>query len=322
MNTFEYKARNRKGELITETIIAEDCDDLDNDYCDGIVIKNEDHICSAAICVLGQTTVVQDCDDHIYCNGQETCQNAGCIGGIAVDCSANDIPGIASCDNDPDNNPVTRDYFAGFVSECVNDEEGCTALISIPFTHSCDLSCGAQCESDDDCDDSDKYTQDKCESCVCEHSEIRCFKNSDCYDGELFTIDVCVNPGTTESYCESRKPRLDFIPRKKFFINNIRFNDLVYDELRAGDQLFVDLQFENVGRYDTKYATIRVTVEELGISRKIGPFKGPDVDAAMSRGVLLDIPEEAESGVYTVRISLSDLSGIRRTRHRDFRVIE
>lgn len=115
---------------------------------------------------------------------------------------------------------------------------------------------------------------------------------------------------------------IDIIPGKKFFISKIRTNQLVYDEIKPGDLLFVDLNFENIGRYNTKYATIRVTVPELGISRKLGPFRGPEIDEAMSRGLYLEIPENAKPDVYTARISLSDLKGIRRTRHRDFRIIK
>jgi len=42
----------------------------------------------------------------------------------------------------------------------------------------------------------------------------------------------------------------------------------------------------------------------------------------MSRGLYLEVPDDAEPGVYSVRISLSNLEGIRRTRYRDFRVTE
>ncbi|MBU1004571.1 MAG: putative Ig domain-containing protein, partial [Nanoarchaeota archaeon] len=114
---------------------------------------------------------------------------------------------------------------------------------------------------------------------------------------------------------------VDSLPREKFFISNIRSNYEVYAYVNPGDQLFTDLNFENIGRYNTRYATIRVTQAELGISRKAGPFTGPEIDEAMSHGVILDIPEDAKPGVYSLRISLSDLNGIRRTRYRDFRVV-
>ncbi|MBI2576027.1 hypothetical protein HYV84_02350 [Candidatus Woesearchaeota archaeon] len=115
-------------------------------------------------------------------------------------------------------------------------------------------------------------------------------------------------------------PRKVSDPREQFFVGRIRTNQQEYDIIPPGGDLFVDLTFENTGRYNTHDATIRVTVPELGISRKLGPFSGPEIGEEMSHGVVLDIPDDAEPGVYTVRISLSDLHGIRRSRHRDFRV--
>ena len=110
------------------------------------------------------------------------------------------------------------------------------------------------------------------------------------------------------------------LPRQKFLISEIRTNQLVYDEVSPGDLLYVDLNFENIGELDTRYATIRLTQYELGISRKLGPFRGPEADEAMSQGLYIEIPEDAEPGVYTLRITLSDLDGIKRTRHRDFKI--
>ncbi len=115
-------------------------------------------------------------------------------------------------------------------------------------------------------------------------------------------------------------PRKVSDPREQFFVGRIRTNQQEYDVIQPGGELFVDLAFENTGRYNTHDATVRVTVPELGISRKLGPFSGPEIGEEMSHGVLLEIPEDAASGVYTVRISLSDTQGIRRSRHRDFRV--
>ena len=270
----------------------------------------------------GDCAIDSDCDDGLYCNGAEVCSSGFCQSGTDVGCSLNDVPGIATCNNDPDNNPFTLDYFGGFVSSCSEEQDACVTTSTTTLTHTCDKNCGAVCEVDSDCADSDKYTEDIClEECVCEYESIECFENKECYDMDTSTVDTCVNSGTTASYCSYRDAKLDWLSREKFFIGSIRTNQLVYDTLNAGDQLFVDLRFENIGRYDTNKATIRITVEELGISRKLGPFSGPDVDDVMSKGLNLDIPKDAEPGVYTVRISLSDLNGIRRTRHRDFRIV-
>jgi len=282
------------------------CNGLDDD-CDNIIDN-------------GGNTL---CDDGVYCNGPEICSGVlGCQAGSSIDCSSYNLSGIAGCNKVPDNKPYTFDYFGGFTSVCNEDPDGCTVGV-INLTHTCDVGCGAACDQNSDCTDFDKYTKDICSSssCSCENIPIKCFEDEDCKDLNILTDDFCINPGKTTSYCEN-KYIIDILPRKKFLISQIRTNQLVYDEVQAGDQFFVDLNFENIGRRDTRYATIRITVSELGISRRLGPFSGPEVGEAMSRGLYVEIPKNAEPGVYTIRISLSDYNGIRRTRHRDFRIVE
>jgi len=126
-----------------------------------------------------------DCDDSLYCNGVETCQAGSCVNGTIVDCSSNDLAGISICTNDPDLNPFTYDFFAGFTSTCdeVNDE--CTSG-TISLTHTCDITqCSAECEVNNDCDDLDPLTDDVClADCSCEYTVIgQCIDNSDCDDG-------------------------------------------------------------------------------------------------------------------------------------------
>jgi len=282
------------------------CNGLDDD-CDNIIDN-------------GGNTL---CDDGVYCNGPEICAGVlGCQAGSSIDCSSYNLSGISTCAYSPDNKPYTFDYFTGFTSVCNEDPDGCTVGV-VNLTHTCDVGCGASCDKDSDCDDLNKYTKDVCSSssCSCENIPIRCFEDYDCDDSNILTDDFCIKAGTVDSYCEN-KYIIDLLPRKKFLISQIRTNQLVYDEVQAGDQFFVDLNFENIGRRDTRYATIRITVSELGISRRLGPFSGPEVGEAMSRGLYVEIPKNAAPGVYTVRISLSDYNGIRRTRHRDFRIVK
>ncbi len=95
----------------------------------------------------------EDCDDGLYCNGVETCEDGECISGDDINCSLNDILRIATCTNNPDNNPLTWDFFAGFTSVCNEDLDACTTG-TVDLTHTCDISwCGAGCEDNEDCDD-------------------------------------------------------------------------------------------------------------------------------------------------------------------------
>ncbi|MBD3309827.1 hypothetical protein GF351_01265, partial [Candidatus Woesearchaeota archaeon] len=141
--------------------------------------------------------VAGDCDDGIYCNGAETC-NTGtgiCEVGTPVDCSANDIPTIAACDWSPDDDPVTFDYFAGFASQCEEATQSCTSG-NLVISHVCDVdTCGAECEYDSDCDDSDALTIDTClGNCTCRHESV-----SDCivpYNDMNITNSTPLCPGT------------------------------------------------------------------------------------------------------------------------------
>ncbi|MDA1196599.1 MAG: tandem-95 repeat protein [Nanoarchaeota archaeon] len=140
-----------------------------------------------------------------------------------------------------------------------------------------------------------------------------------------FVVVVAVTDGTfivTQTFSITlERARLDINPRDRFHITTIRTNQAAHSDVRPGEMIFVDLGFENLGRRDTKHATIRVTEYDLGISRKFGPFSGPDVGDAMSNGASIRIPEDARPGVYTLRITLSDTQGIRRVRHREFRIV-
>ncbi|MFP3908977.1 MAG: hypothetical protein ACLFVX_03875, partial [Archaeoglobaceae archaeon] len=101
-----------------------------------------------------------DCDNGLYCDGQEVCSNNECNNGTQVDCSEYDISAIDTCDNNPDNNPFTLDYREAFESICDDNIDSCTNGDS-EIGHTCDTDrCGAECEVDSDCED--ECSQDQC----------------------------------------------------------------------------------------------------------------------------------------------------------------
>jgi hypothetical protein len=64
-----------------------------------------------------------------------------------------------------------------------------------------------QCLFDWQCDDLNGYTIDLCMfpgtvNSFCRHDAIICFTAADCNDGNPQTQDVCMNPGTVNSYCQ------------------------------------------------------------------------------------------------------------------------
>jgi len=161
-----------------ETTTTYDCNDDNHDYCNGTEIKHADYKCDSASCVIDTITTVKDCDNSLYCDGKETCEDAACVPGIPVDCSWANIEPIATCFNDPDSNPLTWDYFQGFTSECDEDTDSCTTG-TLTLVHTCNISeCGADCEKRTDCPanitDDICYHPTECELCECVYGHEFC----------------------------------------------------------------------------------------------------------------------------------------------------
>jgi len=196
-----------------ESFVAGNCNDgEDNDY-DGLP-DCEDPDCVDAVrdCgeddCLGQQTCLGEgfwsdctslgktCNDGLFCNGPDQCDaNGDCVNvGPTVDCSADNIPEISTCDNNPDNIHYTWDYREAFTSVCVEDVGGyyCTEGDD-NISHTCDYYCGAECEVNVDCDDSDPYTRDTClGNCTCAYEDLECVDDNDCnqYDGWYNTTNT------------------------------------------------------------------------------------------------------------------------------------
>ncbi len=300
---------------------GDDCDDnnadiwqillgyLDYDQ-DGYGIGDLLEICSGHYLPLGYSINYEDCNDNDAntnpgadeicdnlldddCDGLIDLEDSDCI----IECADNDGDGYGDEGCGGDDCDDSDDMIYPNAPElCDGKDNNCNgALGAGEVDNDGDgyMVCGGDCDDNDDT----IYPRAK---------ELKDGKDNDC--------DGSIDEGIIKSFIE--------LSREKLFISKIRTNNLVYDEIKAGDLFFVNLRFENIGRQNTKYATIRVTIPELGISRMLGPFSGPKIDDVMSKGLYLEIPEDAKPGVYTIRISLSDLNGVRRTRHRDFRIIE
>ncbi len=112
------------------------CDGKDND-CDGLIDNGGNNLC----------------DDKLYCNGSEVCaEKLGCQTGDEIDCSDYNLEEIASCDSNPDGNPLTFDQFLGFTSSCDELLDVCTSGNYKTMTYSCNLNyCGAECDIENLC---------------------------------------------------------------------------------------------------------------------------------------------------------------------------
>jgi len=148
---------------------AETCD-LNTFTClSGTAPSTDDGVtCTVDSCDETTDTIVHTpndnlCNDGAFCNGQETCDAINdCQAGTSVDCSANNIGGINTCNNIPDNIFTTLDTRQEFISTCNEAADSCTTGDET-ITHACDIAvCGAECENDAQCTDTDCDNLDGC----------------------------------------------------------------------------------------------------------------------------------------------------------------
>jgi len=140
------------------------------------------------------------CDDRLWCTTSDVCDGFGnCISSSQRDCSQNDLAEISTCDNIPDNNPFTYDFRDQFISTCNEASDSCT-IGSNGITHTCDsANCGAECEINDDCADTDCDYLDGCiGNDYYDYGDIQntCLADCSC------TKNTCTSP--TISYGDSR----------------------------------------------------------------------------------------------------------------------
>jgi hypothetical protein len=125
--------------------------------------NDNNNLCSNSVTVVEGCITNDDCDDDLYCNGEEICVDNECVQGTPIDCSAYDISGIATCDNDSpyDGNSYTWDFRNTFESQCDEDADECTIGDETIFSTCSVDNCQAECDAQHPCADTDCY-QNKC----------------------------------------------------------------------------------------------------------------------------------------------------------------
>ena len=103
---------------------------------------------------------------------------------------------------------------------------------------------------------------------------------------------------------------------KGIYIKNIRIEGFDNEVVNAGDEMITTVTLKNYGN-KLKNVNIAVTVQDLGIRKKVGPF---DIkkDGEVTRIIPLEIPYDVK-GKYDVRITVSN-DGFTRIKYRDVNI--
>jgi len=162
---------------VKQTAVVEDCDDMDNDYCDGTSLMTEDYTCRNAAC----SSVIEtlDCDDGLFCNGAESCENNACAIGTSPDCDDGNSCTDDSCD--PASGCVNT-----FNNAPCNDLDACS---------SDDVCSGGSCNGNKiSCDDGEFCTDDSCDSstgCVYGNNNAVCNDDNACTESDVCSGGSC-----------------------------------------------------------------------------------------------------------------------------------
>jgi len=200
--------------LMPECFEDSDCSHL-NDVC---VVG----VCNQGICEESTLPDGTNCDDGLFCTVNDQCLEGICSG-EPRNCSDNDLPVIETCTNNLDSNPLTWDYFRGFISVCDEEANICTTG-EIDLTHTCSVDkCNAECDSENECEKTEcdgldgcyegtyrdyDDVENTCQECLCtengctDYNEIITDNDGDGYDTECDNdcndTNSDINPGEVE----------------------------------------------------------------------------------------------------------------------------
>ena len=278
-------------------------DGLDNDG-DGLIDYGADPGCASP----------QDNDES---NGTSQCQDGvdndgdGLIDMNDPGCSSpqdnDESNGTSQCqdgvDNDGDTyidypadpgctSPQDNDEFNIFPPQCQdgidNDNDGLIDLND------------PGCSDPNDNDESDLTTE-------CQDG-----RDNDGDDLTDYPLDTgCISPQDDDEFNE--------LPQRGLMVQNIRINGFGDGIFDVGDDIEARVTLRNDRDLDLKRISILVTVPELGMNKKIGPFNLNSGNVVTKRVLLEDVPYWAEPGIYTVRVSISN-GLVTRTEHREIMI--
>jgi len=183
-----------------------------NDSCDGLGnCQGDDRDCSALSnqcnqggcdetaeqCVAVPANEGSGCDDGLYCTTGDTCQSGNCVGSDR-DCDDGDTCTLDTCDeaNDACDNQLIPNpnaegvWVGGTCTDTVDND--CDRLVD-----DADPDC-QECQSDQDCDDSNPCTNNTCQNNNCSTTLVgngtACDDGRYCTDPDTCTDGICSGP--------------------------------------------------------------------------------------------------------------------------------
>ena len=144
------------------------------------------------------------CNDGQYCSETDHCDgNGNCVELTHRDCSANDLPEIATCNNTPDNNPYTWDYASAFISVCDEENDTCTQG-DYSYTHTCNVAvCNAECDINNNCTPTECDNLDNCyEGTYRDYNDVAddCLGDCTCEDNACLDYDEVITDNDGDGY--------------------------------------------------------------------------------------------------------------------------
>jgi len=210
---------------------------------------------------------------------------------------------------------VGSDSFTYTINDGNGEED--TATVSVTVTQTI-FECNDG--NDNDLDGATDYPDDFGCSSSSDNSEVN-NGNLECADGIDNDDDGLIDqadPDCSNRYDDSERTVTVLLAEEnqvkikpKVHIDKLRFNT---ERISLGEDLFSYVYFENKGKRELDDVSVTVTIPELGIRKKVGPFdlkRGKEI----KKTVLLEIPDDTRKGVYYAKITISN-DRTKRVRYR------
>lgn len=133
--------------------------------------------------------------------------------------------------------------------------------------------------------------------------------------------EAIVDAGEDDDTVTSTIPlpdELENIASRHYYVGGIALSN--NGNIHAGETLEIYVRAKNIANFDKDAVSYHAIIQELGLYATSGEFS-LDADNAKTMILALEIPENTMSGLYPIRITISD-DNVKRVIYRDVMVIE